>query len=69
MCCGQKRAALRNSAAAGTTPPAAAEDEIKAQAASMNLYYLRNVPIRLRGSVTGRPRDFWERSGRDGLSR
>jgi hypothetical protein len=57
MCCGHKRAALRNSAAAGTTPTAA-EDEIKAQAASMNLYYLRNVPIRLRGSVTGRPRDF-----------
>jgi hypothetical protein len=45
MCCGQKREALRNSAAAGT----------KATAVPRNLYYLRNVPDRLRGSVTGRP--------------
>ena len=58
MCCGQKREALRNSAAAGTTSPAAAEGNGAAKAAPMNLYYLRNVPVRLRGSATGRPYDF-----------
>jgi hypothetical protein len=49
MCCGQKREALRNSA--GIRPAGAADG----QAGAESLYYLRNVPARLRASLTGRP--------------
>ena len=55
MCCGQKRAALRNEALPRATPAAAPENQ--APAAPQDLFYLRNVPMRLRGSVTGRPHD------------
>ena len=49
MCCGQKREALRNSA--GIQGGAAAAGPAEAE----SLYYLRNVPARLRASLTGRP--------------
>ncbi len=49
MCCGQKRDALRNSAGTGTVPKTSAPGI---------LYYLRNVPMKLRGAISGRPHDF-----------
>ena len=48
MCCGQKRDALRNSTAQGTA----------AKTSAPSLFYLRNVPARLRAALSGRPRDF-----------
>jgi hypothetical protein len=66
MCCGQKREALRNSAAVGTSSPPVADDVGTPKAASTNLYYLRNVPVRLRNSVTGRPSDFFRHPPRPG---
>jgi len=49
MCCGQKREALRNSGGIET------RDSAPEQAQAGTLYYLRNVPARLRASFTGRP--------------
>jgi hypothetical protein len=57
MCCGQKRAALRNNASTGTTPSARKDHEMTGAATPLNLFYLRNVPNRLRVSVTGRQND------------
>jgi len=51
MCCGQKREALRNSGGS----QAASSDAAAGQAATESLFYLRNVPARLRASLTGRP--------------
>lgn len=51
MCCGQKREALRNSSGSP------AGDAAAGQAAAQNLFYLRNVPARLRASLTGRPNE------------
>jgi len=64
MCCGQKRVGLRNSPAPGTAPPAANPNQAQAQAAMAHLYYLRNVPARLRGSLVGRVPDPLGRPGR-----
>ena len=57
MCCGQKREALRNSGAQENS--AGADSSAAAKAAAG--YYLRNVPLRLRAAVTGRPADFAKR--------
>ena len=51
MCCGQKREALRNSGA----PETAGGSNAGAKPAEG--YYLRNVPVRLRAALTGRPTD------------
>ncbi len=51
MCCGQKREALRNSGGV----EAAVGDGAAEQVAAENVYYLRNVPPRLRVALTGRP--------------
>ena len=60
MCCGQKREALRNSGG----PEAAGGTNASAKPAEG--YYLRNVPARLRGTLTGRPADFAKQPPRTG---
>jgi hypothetical protein len=57
MCCGQKREALRNSGAQEDSAGA----DTSAAAKTAAGYYLRNVPQRLRGTLTGRPADFAKR--------
>lgn len=60
MCCGQKREALRNSGA----PETAGGTNDGAKPAEG--YYLRNVPVRLRAALTGRPADLAQRPPRTG---
>lgn len=61
MCCGQKREALRNSGA-----PETAATGTNAGAKPAEGYYLRNVPVRLRAALTGRPADLAQRPPRTG---
>jgi len=60
MCCGSKRAALRNAARTQVAAPAAPTNGVSVTQsfAAVTLHYTKASEIRVRGPVTGRLYDF-----------